>query len=115
MEERFVVELENNHHYILVDLVTGYSYYTPAQMDANSLCGILNDLSSKINNQRHHIKELENTLQKHGLKCELNRECRNCDHICMRYLDDEDSSAWCELRDRTVGLNDYCKDWVLLE
>ena len=34
---RYIVELENNHHYILVDTVTGETFYTPAQDDANSL------------------------------------------------------------------------------
>ena len=42
MSGPYYVELENNHHYILVNERTGRSYYTPAQDDANEIAGILN-------------------------------------------------------------------------
>ena len=44
MSGPYYVELENNHHYILVNEETGRSYYTPAQDDANEICRILNKL-----------------------------------------------------------------------
>ena len=111
MEERFIVELEGNHHYILIDTVTGHSYYTPAQADANSICGMLNSQFSKINYQRHHIKELETTLKNKGITFEPNRECRNCDYICLGI----DNSAFCDLKEKSVALNDYCTNWKLSE
>ena len=44
MSGPYYVELENNHHYILVNEETGRSYYTPAQDDANEICRKLNKL-----------------------------------------------------------------------
>lgn len=56
MKNPFYVELENNHHYILVDEETGRSYYTPAKDDANSICRQLNQL---INSKREKTFEIK--------------------------------------------------------
>ena len=56
MNSPFYVELENNHHYILVNEETGRSYYTPAQDDANSICGMLNRLIQAGNKITYEIK-----------------------------------------------------------
>ena len=55
MKNPFYVELENNHHYILVNEETGRAYYTPAQDDANSL-------AYKLNQQNKTISDLTGQL-----------------------------------------------------
>lgn len=41
-------ELENNHHYIIVDSEHDRTYYCPAEMVANEISRILNDKNKKI-------------------------------------------------------------------
>ena len=112
MSERYVVELENNHHYIVVDTVTGHRFYVPAQTDSASLCGVLNGKEEALERQRHHIKELETTLKNKGIKVETNRQCRNCKHSLVEFLSEGDE-AYCELFEFPVSLNDYCNRWDL--
>lgn len=56
MRGPFYVELENNHHYILVNEQTGRSYYTPAQADAHEICGIINRLIKSGRKITYEIK-----------------------------------------------------------
>lgn len=67
MSGPWFTELENNHHYILVNERTGRSYYTPAQDDANEIAGILNRLE-KI--KRPVIFEIEREM-KDGRTCHV--------------------------------------------
>lgn len=112
MSERFLAMLENNHHYIIVDSVTGYSYYIPGQVDSNNLCTILNSQDDTIERQRHHIKELETSLKRHNISFEQNRTCKNCNHMSVNYVNDG-SDGYCELKELGVGVDDYCKGWTL--
>lgn len=114
MSTRYLVELENNHHYIVIDTVTGYSYFVPAQADANSLAGILNNNEDRLERQRHHIKELEDSLSKNGVIFEPNRTCRNCNNMIVPYITDNDE-GYCELLEKGVSVNDYCNAWTLTE
>ena len=99
MYERFIVELENNHHYILVDTVTGYQYYTPAQDDALSICGMLNSQQKKLNEQREMLN-----------KFNVNSEyCVNCK--CVDLMDADDDDVWCKLKDKSVYKFDWCEKW----
>lgn len=76
--DRYIVELENNHHYVLIDTVTGRVFYTPAQEDARTLAGILNSYENK------------------GMK-KVN--CRNCQHYSFNSLDQEE---YCNLYHREI-------------
>lgn len=60
MTGEYWVELENNHHYILVDGVHDRTYYCPAQDDANSIAHILNNQLKTIQKQREEIRALRN-------------------------------------------------------
>lgn len=114
MSSRFLSELENNHHYIVVDTVTGHSYYVPGQIDSGLLSGLLNSQLDTINQQRHHIKELESTLREHNLSFEPNRSCNNCNYMTIHYINNHDE-GFCELKDRGVSVEDYCGRWILKE
>lgn len=112
MSERYIVYLEGNHHYMLLDTVTGYSYYTPGQQDATSICNMLNNKDEMLEKQKHHIKELEHTLKKNNLTFEPNRNCENCKYFCSNYgLNDE---GFCDLKDISTCVSDYCNSWVLM-
>ena len=112
MSERYTSQLENNHHYIVIDTVTGHSFFVPAQQDSMSLCGVLNGKEDALERQRHRINELESSLKNKGIKVETNRLCRNCKHSMVEFLCEGDE-AYCELHDFPVSLNDYCNRWDL--
>ena len=111
---RYISELENNHHYIIVDTITGYSFYVPGQVDSTSLVDILNNKEKILERQRHHIKELENSLAKHNIPFKPNRSCRNCNNIITPYINGNEE-AYCELLEKGVSVNDYCNAWTLTE
>lgn len=89
---RYIVELENNHHYVLIDTVTGQVFYTPAQNDANTL-------ATKLNN---YEKQLYSKTQ--SMKCE------NCGYL---YLDAINGNYCCSYKDDMVinNLQDHCSNW----
>jgi len=110
---RFFVELVGNHHYMLFDEVTGNSYYVPGRVDSHSLCRLLNDKDTLLERQRHHINELEETLKKHNLDFEKNRTCRNCDYSSFNFVVSDGEECYCDLKDVSTGINDYCGEWKL--
>lgn len=89
---RYIVELENNHHYVLIDTVTGQVFYTPAQNDAKTLASKLN----QYDNQLH---------SKTGLM-----KCENCGYL---YLNTIDEKYCCSYREdmEIVNLQDRCENW----
>lgn len=109
---RFFVELVGNHHYMLFDEITGNSYYVPGRADSHSLCRMLNEKDNLLERQRHHIKELETTLKKKGISFEPNRTCRNCKFSGFNFVVSSEE-CFCELKDLSMGLNDYCDSWKL--
>ena len=103
---RYVVELENNHHYILIDTVTGRSYFTPAQEDANSLALMLNNYVKSLDNQRRKLKGYENVLTDKGLVIKPKRKCcKNCQFGNVTFLTGEDE-IYCDKHNVTYS-NDY--------
>ena len=112
MSERYISQLENNHHYIVIDTVTGHSFFVPAQKDSMSLCGILNGKEDALERQRHHINELEKSLKSGGVEFKQNRHCGNCEHGIVEFLSEGDD-CYCELHEFPVSLNDYCNKWEL--
>ena len=89
--ERYIVELENNHHYILIDTVTGETFYTPAQDDAKSL-------ATKLNNYEN------GKLSKSGFM-----KCENCGYL---YFDALTGEHQCEYKHiKITNLQDKCSDW----
>lgn len=110
--ERFIVDLENNHHYILVDTITGYQYYTPAQDDAVAICGMLNSQQSRLESQRKQIADLQNKLKSRGINVGVTQKncstCKHCDLVSIG----NGSDVWCNSKDRSVYKYDYCKLWV---
>lgn len=50
MTGEYYAELENNHHYIIVDGEHDRTYYCPAQDDANALAHLINDKNKTIAN-----------------------------------------------------------------
>ena len=89
---RYIVELENNHHYILVDTVTGETFYTPAQDDANSLAKKLNDYDNRFVSKNQSL-----------MKCE------NCGYL---YFDALTGEHQCEFKKiKITNLQDKCADW----
>lgn len=108
---RFAVELENNHHYIIIDTITGYHYYAPAEDDANSLANILNSQYDLLSKQREIIREYENMLERKGIMVKLPTSlCKDCEHSSFVHLN-SDEDIWCNLRDVSVGVNDTCKNF----
>ena len=96
MNNRYIVELENNHHYVLIDTVTGRVFYTPAQEDANTLASILNSYE----NGTSHIKNTK-------------KDCRCCEHYSFNVIEEED---YCNLHHIVIqrmqihqGCSDYTK------
>lgn len=88
---RYIVELENNHHYILIDTVTGETFYTPAQDDANSLAKKLNNYEDK------------NLSEMYDMKCET------CGYL---YFDAIKTEYKCEYKKTIItNLQDKCEDW----
>ena len=113
---RFVVQLENNHHYILIDTVTGYQYYTPAQDDALAICGMLNSKDNLLVNQRNHIQHLKGLLKKMGVEdTSQPKYCKNCKYGASVSVMGDDKDCWCEVFDRSVGIHDCCSKWVAEE
>lgn len=116
MYERFVVDLENNHHYVLIDIITGYQYYTPAQDDANAICGMLNSQYEKIDKQRKKINDLKQKLQMAGISVESDEKycnnCANCESISVNYNGED---VWCNVKDKSVYKYDYCTEWKGME
>lgn len=109
---RFYVELVGNHHYMLFDEVTGRSFYVPGREDSHSLCRLLNDNVKLLERQRHHIDELESTLERKGLVFEPNRTCRNCDFSIFNFVTSNEE-CYCELHKDGKSVNDYCDKWKL--
>lgn len=110
---RFVVQLENNHHYVLIDTVTGYQYYTPAQDDALAISGMLNSKDNLLVNQRNHIQHLEGLLKKMGVEdTSQPKYCKNCKYGASVSIMGEGKDCWCDLSDKSVGVHDCCSKWV---
>lgn len=108
---RYVVELENNHHYILIDTVTGRSYFTPAQDDANSLAGIMNNYINTLENQRTKIRNYEAVLGGNGLlvkKEHHNPSCKTCRYASITFLTGEDG-IYCDKHNDTYDEDYHCK------
>lgn len=60
-------ELENNHHYIIVDSEHDRTFYCPAEEVANTLSRILNDKNKTIRNKNktiHNLKEAYDELSR---------------------------------------------------
>ena len=113
MCERFVVDLENNHHYILVDTITGYQYYTPAQDDALSICGMLNNQQKMLENQRQELAQLKTKLQGMGVSVNEKQEyCKTCANNDLFGLSVGDDDVWCNVKDKSVYKYDWCNQWV---
>ena len=89
---RYVVELENNHHYVLIDTVTDQVFYTPAQNDANSLASKLNHYDQQLYSKTHSMK------------------CENCGYL---YLNTVNEEYCCAYKDDMVitDLNGKCSNW----
>ncbi len=112
MYERFVVDLENNHHYVLIDVVTGYQYYTPAQDDARVICGLLNSQNERLNNQREQINSLKKKLEICGVKDNtIEKYCNTCAHCDDSSLRFGGKDIWCEVKERSFYKYDYCSAW----
>lgn len=112
MYERFVVDLENNHHYVLIDIITGYQYYTPAQDDANAICGMLNSQYERMDKQRQEIQKLKQKLLGAGISVDTEEKycnnCANCDFVSLNY---DGKDVWCNVKDKSVYQYDYCQLW----
>ena len=63
MTGEYWAELENNHHYIIVDNEHDRTYYCPAEEAANTLSRILNNKNETIRKQREEIKDLRKQLE----------------------------------------------------
>ena len=112
MSGRFIVELENNHHYILVDTVTGYKYYAPAQDDASSICGILNNQQKLLEKQRRDLHQLKEKLQSMGVQIDLKQEiCENCANNDLFGFSFGDDDVWCNVKEKSVYKYDWCDKW----
>ena len=135
MSGPYYVELENNHHYILVNEETGRSYYTPAQDDANEICRITFEIKRKfperfdehvafVTNEdlafefceKHkdcyyheiHITKYRNELeaQRGEVPC-----CESCDYISPQVKSDGSSITWCNHHQQETNQDEYCSDW----
>ena len=110
--DRFIVELENNHHYIVIDTLTGASYFTPAQNDANSLATLLNNSLTLIENQRNKIKNYEELLIKNNLIYVNDKpSCNNCKFHSVTYLNYLED-IYCDKDDETYNKHHYCEKYV---
>ena len=109
MNERYRVDLENNHHYILIDEVGWRSYYTPAQDDAIAIAGKLNQYEKTILEQKERIRILEKTVREHGLTVDESEvhNCNNCEHKTLRFNGD----LWCEVNEKPIAAHDSCTRW----
>lgn len=106
---RFIVELENNHHYIIIDTITGYQYYAPAEADANSIASILNSQYDLLGKQRKIIQEYETILEEKGIVVKtITNLCKDCEHSSFIHLNSDDD-VWCNIHDVSVAMNDTCK------
>ncbi|MBQ6219922.1 MAG: hypothetical protein IJH63_00865 [Methanobrevibacter sp.] len=106
--ERYHTDLENNHHYILIDEVNWRSYYTPKQDDAIAIASKLNQYEKIVLEQRERIRVLEKTIQEHGLTVESEvHNCSNCEHRTLRFSGD----LWCEVNEKLIMSHDSCNRW----
>ena len=91
-------ELENNHHYIIVDNEHDRTFYCPAEEAATSISSILNDKNKTIHKLRKELKnaekrerELELSLEKLTIKptWEILRECDDkMEHVAYVNLEE---------------------------
>lgn len=89
---RYIVELENNHHYVLIDTVTGQVFYTPAQDDANTLATKLNDYEKRLYSKTDSMA------------------CENCRYLYFNTMFEE----YCCSRNEDMvvsNLQNTCKYW----
>jgi uncharacterized Fe-S radical SAM superfamily protein PflX len=108
---RFSVDLENNHHYILIDNVTGSSYYCPAEDDANTIASILNNQYDLLQEQNNKIREYEKLLDKKGVIIQSTKKiCKNCRESSFVYMGDNDE-VYCDLKNDKVKMNATCDNW----
>lgn len=110
MDGRYNVYLENNHHYMLTDSISGETFYTPAQEDANALAGKLNQKDNTIRKQQKRIQELEALVKSNGLTVEENHVCNNCENKTLQFS----GECWCELHQKPVAVYDSCNSWETL-
>ena len=118
---RFSVDLENNHHYILIDNITGSSYYCPAEDDANIIASMLNNQYDLLQEQNQKIREYEKLFKDKGIMELLTekgvviqttkKNCKNCKESSFIYLGDNDE-VYCDLKKDNVRMNDICDNWV---
>ena len=111
---RYVVELENNHHYIVIDTVTGSSYFTPAQEDANALASIMNNYEKKLKGQKGKIKEYKGLLSDNKIIYVKNNdkgECSECVNSYLTILGGEDK-IYCSELDDTFSIHHTCDKFV---
>jgi hypothetical protein len=59
MTGEYWAELENNHHYIIVDTEHQRTYYCPAEEASNTLSHILNDKNKTIRRLRKELEVLK--------------------------------------------------------
>ena len=111
---RYVVELENNHHYIIVDTITGSSYFTPAQEDANALASIMNNYENKLKGQKKKLKQYKGLLSDNDLiyfKDNGKGVCKDCYNGYTTFITGEDK-IYCSEKDDVFGLDDTCEDFI---
>ena len=111
---RYVVELENNHHYILIDTVTGRSYFTPAQEDANSLALILNNYVKSLDNQKRKLNGYENVLTNRMVVKSKKECCGDCYYGNVTFLTGEDE-VYCDKHNITYNRDYVCKSFKFKE
>lgn len=62
MTGEYYAELENNHHYIIVDDEHDRTYYCPAEAVANDLSRILNDKNKKISDLNRRLYNIRHSV-----------------------------------------------------
>lgn len=112
---RYVVELENNHHYIVVDTVTGSSYFTPAQDDANALANMLNRYEDKLVRQKKKVKKYKDLVGRDKTNNvyvkKRKGECGECKYAHITFLTTDDD-IYCSKFDDTFKVSHSCNSFV---
>ena len=87
----YYAELENNHHYIIVDEEHDRTYYCPAEAVANDLSRILNDKNKTIRELNRRLYNI-----KHSVVFEIERKLDNRDEHVAFVTNEELAWEFCD-------------------
>ena len=87
----YYAELENNHHYIIVDEEHDRTYYCPAEAVANDLSRILNDKNKTIRELNRRLYNI-----KHSVVFEIERKLDHRDEHVAFVTNEELAWEFCD-------------------